>query len=159
MFQIEENSMRRRNLLLGLALAASMIGISTANAGDNARADGRFTIWTPDQWVVESGGKNFRAHNPQNTITVVAARLPGAAANAVVAAKAFVDDELDEADFAGDTLAGTAEDEGDDVVFAVRTVADGADLLVVLSYGDEQILGQPGPRQAVERIRASLKAQ
>ncbi len=151
--------MHRRTLLLGLALAASMFGMPAANAGENVRADGQFAIWTPDQWIVESGGKNFRAHNPQNTMTVVAARLPGAAANAVAAAKAFVDDELDEADFAGDTLAGTAEDEGDDVVFAMRTVVAGADLLVVLTYGDEQILGQPGPRQAVERIRASLKAQ
>jgi hypothetical protein len=151
--------MHRRTLLLGLALAASMFGMSAANAGDNVRADGQFTIWTPDQWVVESGGKSFRAHNPQNTITVVAARLPGAAANAVAAAKAFIEDELDEVDYTGSELAGTAEDEGDDVVFAARTIVAGADLLVVLSYGDGQILGQAGPRQAVERVRASLKAQ
>ncbi|MBI3505935.1 MAG: hypothetical protein HY059_13925 [Proteobacteria bacterium] len=151
--------MRRRILLLGLTLTAATLAAPAAMAGDNVRADGRFTIWTPDPWVVETGKPNFIAHNPQNTIQVVAARLPGAAGAVAARAKAFVEAELDEVDYEGDTLAGSAEDEGDEVAFIVRTVVDGPDVLIVLTYGDEQLLGQPGPKQALERIRASLKAQ
>ncbi len=146
--------MRIRTLIAALMLAAS-----PALAGDNVRTDGRFSVWTPDPWVVVPGKPQFEAHNPPNTIYVVAARIAGGAANATARVRAFIETELDEVEFKADGLSGTAEDEGDDVEFVARTVVDGADLLVVLTYGEAAVLGQAGPRQALERVRASLKAQ
>jgi len=151
--------MRRRALTIGLALMAATFGAPVAQAGDNVRADGRYAVWTPDNWVLETGKPIFRSHNPQNTIQAIAARLPGAASSAMERAKAFISEELDDVEYNGNTLSGSAEDEGDDVDFVARIVVDGADLLIVLTYGDKQLLGQPGPKAAVERIRASLKAQ
>jgi hypothetical protein len=151
--------MLRRALMVGLALTAATFGATVARAGDNVRADGRFVVWAPDNWVLETGKPIFRAHNPQNTIQAIAARLPGAASAAMERAKAFINEELDDVEFEGNTLSGSAEDEGDDVSFVARTIVDGADLLIVLTYGDKQLLGQPGPKGAVERIRASLKIQ
>ncbi|MBL8832291.1 MAG: hypothetical protein JNL71_07860 [Rhodospirillales bacterium] len=145
--------MRIRTLIAALMLAAS-----PALAGENIRADGRFSVWTPDQWVVVPGKPQFEAHNPPNTIYVVAARIAGGAADPTARARAFIEAELDEVAYKGGELAGTAEDEGDDVEFVARTVVDGPDLLIVLCYGEAAILGQPGPRQALERVRASLKA-
>lgn len=140
-------------------IAALMIAASPAIAGDNLRTDGRFSIWTPDQWVVVPGKPQFEAHNPPSTIYVVATRIAGGAADATARARAFIEAELDEVVFKGSELSGTAEDEGDDVEFVARTVVDGPDLLIVLTYGEAAVLGQPGPRQALERVRASLKAQ
>jgi hypothetical protein len=151
--------MRLRTLTLAILLLAGASAAMPAVAGETARADQRLAIWTPDQWVVVAGKPRFEAHNPQTTISVVAARIPGAGANALAAARAFIEEELDEVEFSSGDLAGMAEDEGDDVAFAARTIVDGPDLLVVLTYGDAAILGQAGPRQAVERVRASLKVQ
>ena len=151
--------MRCRVLLLAFSLAAAAFGAREAHAGENVRADGRFRIWSPDTWVVEAGKPNFVAHNADGTVQAVAARLPGAAGAVMERAKAFIEEELDEVDFDGNTLSGTAEDEGDDVDFAAVTVVDGADVLIVLTYGDRQRLGIPVIKGAVERIRASLKSQ
>lgn len=151
--------MKFRNLAAALALVGAVFATPIALAGDNVRADQRLSVWTPDPWVVVSGAKRFEAHNPPSSIYVVATRITGAAADAAARVRAFVEEELDEVAFKGDGLSGTAEDEGDDVEFSVRAVVDGADLLVLLIYGDGAVLGQGGPKQAVERIRASLKAQ
>lgn len=140
-------------------VAALMLLGSPALAGETVRADGRFSIWTPDQWTVVPGKPQFEAYNPPNTIYVVAARIAGGAANPTARARDFIEEELDEVEFNGDGLSGTAEDEGDDVEFVARTVVDGPDLLVVLTYGEAAVLGQAGPRQALERVRASLKAR
>jgi hypothetical protein len=151
--------MNLRTILPGLALVAAVLWAPFAQAGENVRADSRLSIWTPDQWTVVPGGKRFEAHNPPSTIYVVAARIPGGAANAVAIARAYIEEELDEVEFKGGELSGTAEDEGEDVEFVARTIVDGADLIVVLTYGETAVVAQAGPRQALERVRASLKAQ
>lgn len=74
-------------------------------------------------------------------------------------ARAFIDSELDEADFEGDGLNGSAQDGDEELEFTGTTVVDGGDVLVLLVYAYDEMLKQPGPRQALERIRASLKAR
>ena len=150
--------MNSRTILRGLALAAAILGAPVVHAGENVRADNRLSIWTPDQWVVVPGGKRFEAHNPPTTIYVVAARIPGGAANPAVVVRAYIEEELDEVEYKGGEFSGTAEDEGEDVEFVARTIVDGADLIVVLTYGESAVLAQGGPRQALERVRSSLKA-
>jgi hypothetical protein len=156
--QSKEIAMNPRTILPGLALAAAILAAPFAQAAENVRADNRLSIWTPDQWVVVAGGKRFEAHNPPTTVYVVAARIPGGAANAVAAVRAYIEEELDEVEYKGGEFSGTAEDEGEEVEFVARTIVDGADLIVVLTYGETAVVAQAGPRQALERIRASLKA-
>ncbi len=148
----------KRHFFAALLSFAATFAILPVHAGENVVAGARLAAWTPDPWAAKTAGDRLEANNPQETIYVVATRLAGAAANAKARVSAFVDNELDEADFAADGMSGTAEDGGDDVQFTVATVVDGADLLVLLVYGDADVLKQQGPRQAVERIRASLKA-
>ncbi|MBL8806057.1 MAG: hypothetical protein JNN22_04340 [Rhodospirillales bacterium] len=147
-------------LFFAVALSLFTLAISVpAFAGENAVAGGRFAIWTPDQWTAKVSGDRLEANNPQETIFIVATRLAGAAATAAARARAFIDSELDEADFEGDGLNGSAQDGDEELEFTGTTVVDGGDVLVLLVYAYDEMLKQPGPRQALERIRASLKAR
>ncbi|MBI1244998.1 MAG: hypothetical protein GC202_08330 [Alphaproteobacteria bacterium] len=148
-----------RTLTAAFFVLASILLGAPAWAGDNAVAGGRFTIWTPDQWVTKVKGDRLDTNNPPETVYVVATRLAGASASATARARAFIDSELDEVDFEGDSLNGTAQDGDDELEFFGTAVVDGADVLVLLVYVYDEMLKQPGPRQAVERIRASFKPQ
>lgn len=148
-----------RLLIAALFAFFPLVFAAPASAGENAVAGGRFAIWTPDQWTAKATGDRFEANNPQETIFIVATRLAGAAAAATARARAFIDGELDEVDFEGDGLNGTAQDGDEELEISGTTVVDGADVLVLLVYVYDEALKQPGPKQAVERIRASLKAR
>jgi hypothetical protein len=152
-------SVAKRPLLAAFLALSALCAIPAARAGDNAVAGARLSVWTPDQWTAKANGDRLEANNPGETVYVVATRLAGAAAAAKDRVHDFIDNELDEADFAADGLSGTAQDGDDDLEFAATTVVDGADVVVLLIYGDPDVMKQQGPRQAVERIRASLKAR
>ena len=151
--------MRKTILSFTAAIAITVASAFATQAGENAFAPARLAIWTPDPWIADSKGEKFSAHNPPETLGVIAVRLKGAAANAEEAARDFIDEEFDDVKFTGPGLAGTAKDDGDEIEFTGRVVVDGGDALLALTVGELPGAAQGNARQLAERIRASLKAQ
>jgi hypothetical protein len=154
-----------------LVAATCVLGAGTASAADLRNDLGRFSVWLPDGWVIVQQGARMVGHNPGDTVQVVVGPLRDADADLVDEDVAdFVDDEIDgmrvasdtnlqQAGFAARRLAGTGNDEGDDVVFHAMAIDPGGTAAVIeaVVYGETDAMGRPQLQAAVEQILTSLR--
>ncbi len=150
------------------ALLAAVLCGAAAEAGETSNPNGRFSIWLPDPWTVTQKRSGIIAENPKRNIYMVASPVAIPDADSLdESARAFVDNELDDAKiikdeeikhqgFAARRLQGTGRDEGDDVTFQCIVIDPGNDRdpLAVLIYGDGKPMEEAPP---LEKILGSLK--
>jgi hypothetical protein len=132
---------------------------------------GRFSIWLPNPWIVTQQGDRVVAHNPSDTVQVIAGPLKDHDADLTDEDVAdFVDDEIDDMRVTADRqmpvgnlatrhLEGTGKDEGDDVVFRAVAIDPGgsAPVIEALVYGDNEAMARDQVQNAVAHILRSLR--
>lgn len=151
-----------------IALLLALMCGTAVQAAETSNPNGKLSVWTPDQWTVTQKRSGIVAENPKRSLYMVASPVTVVDAGSLdEAARAFVDNELDDAKITKDEevkhqgfparrLQGTGRDEGDDVTFQCIVIDPGnnRDPLAVLIYGDPKPMEEAPP---VEKILGSLK--
>jgi hypothetical protein len=153
-------------LAFAVSLAVAPLAAPPAFAGTQINANGRFSIWVPDDWEVTFNGKRLSAESEE--LTLVAQPLTDkTAALTDDDVKDFVGNELDNIRIAVDRLdkldgfdirllEGFDDDDNAFSSLALLPRA-GERVIQVLVYGGTAEMGQPEVRSTVDRILRSLR--